>query len=85
MMESNAWILNAVWGLLLATGLFILHGISDSLKDLNRQIRELNTVVVNGLSSLDRRTAIAENGLISHERRISAVESDLRQLTTGKK
>lgn len=61
MMENNAWILNAVWGLLLATGLFILHGISDSLKDLNKQIRDLNVIVTNGLSSLDRRVAILEH------------------------
>lgn len=85
MSDSKTWILNAVWGLLLASGLFILHGINDSLKDLNRQIRDLNTVVVNGLSSLDRRTAIAENGLTVHERRIGTLESDFRQLTNGKK
>jgi hypothetical protein len=62
--DTNKWILNAVWGVLIAVGLFILHGINDSLKDLNQQIRELNTVVVNGLSSLDRRVAILE-----HERK----------------
>jgi hypothetical protein len=34
--DTNKWILNAVWGVLIAVGLFILHGINDSLKDLNQ-------------------------------------------------
>lgn len=65
--DTNKWILNAVWGLLIALGLLILNGIHGSLRDLNMQIRDLNsqmrdisTEMSTGLSSLDRRVVILE-------------------------
>jgi len=59
--SAKSWILNSVWGVFIATGLMMLNGINDSLKDLNSQIRDLNKIVVNGLASLDKRVSILEH------------------------
>ena len=59
--QTKSWVLNAVWGVLLALGLMMLNGINDNLRDLNNQIRDLNRIVVNGLASLDKRVAILEH------------------------